>query len=118
MPHRIASEATPLLGATGTTQTSLSASTPVTIRTVTAGMSYSLLGMDVYTDAPATAPVLVQVQVAGVPLYSALVSNQVPLHWTNTKMPVEASSGQQVQLVLGKTSTVQNVAYTVSQVEF
>lgn len=102
---------------TGTALTSTSGTTTVPLRTVSNGLNYALTSLEITTDAPATAPLLVQVQIAAQTVYSAYVNNLTPLRWTNAHLAVEATSGQQAQLVFGQTASVQKVAYNAGQVE-
>ena len=101
---------------TGVVQTSISATTPVTLRTVSAGKSYNLGYFEFTTDAPGNSPITVQIQVKGVTVYTALI-NQL-LHLCHRDIPISANSGEAVQIVLSQTSAVQKVAYFVEQTEF
>ena len=102
----------------GTALTNPGAAVPITLRTVTNGKSYALTNMELTTDALPNAPVLAQVQVAGVLVYAAFFNNVTPLRWTNAWAAIEATSGQAVELVLGQTAGVQKVAYNAGQAEY
>ncbi len=99
-------------------QTSTTVSTNVALHTVGAGKSYTLTSLDIYSDAPSTAPVLIQIQIAGIVLYSAYVHSLTPLHWSNSNLDIQAAAGNLVQVVLAKTSSVQNVAVNAGQYEY
>ncbi len=99
-------------------QTSTSVPTTVPLHTVAAGKNYTLTSLDVFSDAPSTVPVLVQIQVAGVVLYSAYINSLTPLRWTNSNLCIQAVAGNQVQIVLGKTASIQNVVINAGQYEY
>ena len=109
-------EAADQIYATGVVQTSISTTTPVVLRTVTTGKSYSLSYFEFTTDAPGNTPITLQIQVKGVTIYTVLV-NQL-LHLCHNDVPISANAGETVQLLLSQTTAIQRLAYFIEQSEF
>ena len=100
---------------TGLVSTSTSATTSVPLKTVPTGKSYSLSAFELSTDATANTPIVVQIQVNGVTVYTSLL-NQLE-HLCRKNVLISAIASQSVTLLLSQTTSIQKVAYFIEGIE-
>lgn len=100
---------------TGKNATSTTLATTITLETVTAGKTYYMTDISIFTDS--TTSIDGSINAGGTPIYRFGTSTTAPLQMAGMETQPYGSSGQTVVLVLPPTTSVQNVWFNVAGFE-